>query len=437
MTPAVCGKATRGEKLAWSMYDFANSGYTTVVLTTIFNAYFVGVIAVGAGLASGTATFLWTLTVAVGNGLVLLSAPVLGATADHRASKKRFLAVSTLGCVTATALLGFAGEGAVLPAVLLLALSLVMFGTGEYLIAAFLPEIASEDEMGRVSGYGWGLGYFGGLLTLGCCLAYISWAQDQGHEAASFVPVTLWITAAIFALAALPTFLVLRERALPSDCERRLYLAEGFARVAETLRHARGFQDLFRFLVTLVVFQAGMSTVIVIAAIYAQEVLGFASDELIILIMVVNLTAAVGAFGMGHLQDRIGSLRSLSLALVIWIVAIVMVLFAEVRADIWLPANLIGLAMGATQSAGRALIGQFTPVSRTGEFFGLWGLAMHLAMIIGPLTYGAISWFTGGDQRLALLSTLSFFVLGLLLLVTVDEQRGRRAALAANHAVER
>jgi UMF1 family MFS transporter len=176
-----------------------------------------------------------------------------------------------------------------------------------------------------------------------------------------------------------------------------------------------------------------MSTVIVIAAIYAQEVLGFASDELIILIMVVNLTAAVGAFGMGHLQDRIGSLRSLSLALVIWIVAIVLVLFAEVHAEIWLPANLIGLAMGATQSAGRALIGQFTPVARTGEFFGLWGLAMHLAMIIGPLTYGAISWITSGDQRLALLSTLSFFVLGLVLLFTVDEPRGRRAALAVDH----
>lgn len=422
------------EKFAWSMYDFANSGYTTVVLTSIFNAYFVGVVAGGAGMDSGTATFLWTLAVAVGNAIVLLSAPIVGAIADLRACKKQFLLITTIGCVLSTALLGGVGEGAVVAGMLLLVVSLVMFGSGEYLIAAFLPEIATEDEMGRVSGYGWGLGYFGGLLTLGACLAWITWAQDQGQSPTEFVPVTLWITAAIFAVAALPTFLILRERALPSAEAGRLFLAGGFSRVRDTLRHARAFQDLLRFLVTLVVFQAGMSTVIVVAAIYAQEVLGFESDELIFIIMVVNMTAAVGAFGMGHLQDRIGSARSLTLALLIWIVAIGLVFIADDQADIWLPANLIGLAMGATQSASRALIGQFTPVTRTGEFFGLWGLATHLATIIGPLTYGAISWLTSGDQRLALLSTLSFFVLGLLLLTTVNEARGRQAAQAANHA---
>ncbi len=425
------------EKFAWSMYDFANSGYTTVVLTSIFNAYFVAVVAGGAGMETGAATFLWTAAIAAGNALVLLSAPVVGAMADHRACKKRFLLITTVGCVLSTAMLGWVGPGNLVAGVSLLVISLVMFGSGEYLIAAFLPEIATEEDMGRVSGYGWGLGYFGGLLTLGICLAWITWAQAQGQEASQFVPPTLWITAGIFALAALPTFLILRERARPSGDGGRLYLAEGFQRVRSTLLHARAYQDLFRFLLTLVVFQAGMSTVIVVAAIYAQEVLAFESDDLIFIIMVVNVTAAVGAFGMGHLQDKVGSARSLSLALAIWVIAIVLVFFAEERSDIWLPANLIGLAMGATQSAGRALIGQFTPVTRTGEFFGLWGLAMHLATIIGPLTYGAISWLTGGDQRLALLSTLSFFVLGLLLLSTVNEQRGRQAALATNHATGR
>ncbi|MGE0621953.1 MAG: MFS transporter [Pseudomonadales bacterium] len=428
------GPATGREKLAWSFYDFANSGYTTVVLTTIFNAYFVGGVAAGAGLGSGTATFLWTLAVALGNGIVLLTAPVIGAVADHRACKKQFLLISTTGCVLATALLGFADQDALAVATALLVLSVVAFGTGEYLIAAFLPEIAAEDEMGRMSGYGWGLGYFGGLLTLGLCLIWITWAQEHGLPATRFVPATLWITATIFAVAALPTFVILRERAVPgSAADHPGALIEGFSRVRDTLRHARGFQDLFRFLITLVIFQAGMSTVIVIAAIYAQEVLGFQSDELILIILVVNGTAAVGAFGMGHLQDRIGSARSLTLALAIWILAIVLVLLADSRTAIWLPANLIGLAMGATQSAARALIGRFTPISRTGEFFGLWGLAVHLATIIGPVTYGAISWMTAGNQRLALVSTLGFFIIGLLLLMTVDEQRGRAAALAANH----
>jgi len=316
----------------------------------------------------------------------------------------------------------------------LLVLSLLMFGSGEYLIAAFLPEIAAPDQLGRVSGYGWGLGYLGGLLTLGCCLAYVSWARSQGQEATDYVPVTLWITAAIFAFAALPTFLFLRERAVPvMTTAGRSGMLEGFRRVSGTLRHARGFKDLFRFLMTLVVYQSGMSTVIVVAAIYAQEVLDFSSEELIYLIMVVNVTAALGASGMGHLQDRLGSSVSLSFALLVWVAAIVLVLLADEKREIWLPANLIGLAMGATQAAGRALIAHFTPPSRSGEFFGLWGLAVRLASIVGPITYGAISWLTGGDQRIALLSTLSFFVAGLLMLASVDEARGRRAADSRTH----
>ena len=410
------------------MYDFANSGYTTVVLTTIFNAYFVSVIA--GELNAGTATFLWTLVVAIGNALVLISAPVVGAISDARGVRKSFLLVATAGCVLTTAGLGWTQEGMVAITIGLLIVSLVSFGSGEYLIAAFLPEIAPEDQIGRVSGYGWALGYIGGLLTLALCLAYVTWAQGRGLPADDYVPVTLWITAAIFLVAALPTFLVLRE---PRPKARRqpltAYVREGFSRVRDTVRHAHALRDLFRFLVSLVVFQAGISTVIVLAAIYAQEVLDFSSDQLILLIMVVNVAAAGGAFGMGHLQDRIGSRRALSLALLIWILAIVLVLFAVDKSDIWLPANLIGLAMGATQSAGRALVGQFSPASRTGEFFGLWGLATHLATIVGPTCYGVISWASAGNQRLALLSTLSFFVVGLVLLNTINEERGRQAAL--------
>ena len=147
--------------------------------------------------------------------------------------------------------------------------------------------------------------------------------------------------------------------------------------------------------------------------------------------MVVNVTAAVGAFGMGHVQDRWGSVVALALALIVWIAALVLILLAEDRAGVWLAANLIGLAMGSSQASGRALIGHFTPRARTAEFFGLWGLAVHLASIIGPLSYGLISYWSGGNQRLALLSTLMFFVLGLVLLTTVDEARGKQAAHAA------
>jgi len=178
------------------MFDVANSGYTTVVLTTIFNAYFVAGIA--ADLEPGTATLLWTAAVAVANAIVLVSGPVVGAIADARAAKKRLLLCSTIGCVGMTVALGFVGEGGVVPAMLLVIGATVMFATGENLIAAFLPEICDPQRMGRLSGYGWGLGYLGGLMTLAACLAYISHAEALGHTAAAYVSVTLWLTAGIF-----------------------------------------------------------------------------------------------------------------------------------------------------------------------------------------------------------------------------------------------
>jgi UMF1 family MFS transporter len=420
------GIASRREVVAWAFYDFANSGYTTVVLTTIYGAYFVAVIAAGTDQNSpGTATLLWTMAVAAANFCVLLSAPVVGAIADLRAMKKPFLFITTVVCVVATVLLGQAGPGAVALAMFLLIISAMAFATGENLIAAFLPEIAASDKMGRVSGYGWSLGYFGGLLTLGCCLAYISLATGRGQQAEDYVPGTLLITACIFGLAAAPTFLWLRERAVPKVLPQGYsYLRFGFAQVRQTLLHAAHYRDLFRFLLCLTAFQSGVATVVVIAAIYAQEVMGFDSQQLILLIMLVNLTAAFGAFMFGFAQDHFGSIPSLCVALLVWMAAIVVTFFADRPTDLWLAGNLMGLAMGATQSGGRALIGRLTPEGRSAEFFGLWGLASRTAAILGPLSYGVTSRLSGGDHRIALLSTMMFFVVGLALLLTVDEHRG-------------
>jgi UMF1 family MFS transporter len=418
------------EVWAWSFYDFANSGYTTVVLTTIYSAFFVGVVAAELDSSSpGAATLWWTLAIGLANLVVLISGPVVGAIADYHASKKRFLLATTVGCVLATALLALVPPGQVAMAMLLIVVSAIAFASGENLIAAFLPEIAHTDRMGRVSGFGWSVGYFGGMLTLGVCLAYISWAGERGDTAEDYVPITLLITAVIFALAATPTFIWLRERATPRPLPAgESFVGAGFKRVRLTLQHAAQLPDLFRFLWCLTLYQAGVATVVVIAAIYAQEVMGFDSQQLIALIMVVNLTAALGAFAFGYAQDHWGSVPSLAGGLLVWVAAILVTLFADSSSDVWLAGNMIGLAMGATQAGGRALIGQFTPEARNAEFFGLWGLAGRAAAIIGPLSYGAISRFSGGDHRMALLSTLTFFVLGLLLLFTVNERRGRQAS---------
>lgn len=426
--------ATRRERVAWAFYDFANSGYTTVVLTAVYSAYFVAVVAAELDAVSpGSATLAWTLAIAAANLIVLLAGPVIGAIADTRALKKTFLLASSALCIVSTALLGFTGPEKLGVAMVLLILSTVAFASGENLIAAFLPEISRSEDMGRVSGFGWALGYFGGLLTLGACLAYISWAENRGVPATGYVPVTLWITAAIFALTATPTFVWLRERAIPHPPLAGVsYLRIGFRRVGTTLRHAAQLPDLFRFLLSLTLFQAGVATVVVVAAIYAQDVMGFDNRQLIMLIMVVNLTAAAGAFVFGYAQDRFGSVPSLLGALLVWILAIATAFYADSATDVWVSGNLIGSAMGATQAGGRALIGRLTPARRSAEIFGLWGLANRAAAILGPISYGVIGKLSNGDHQMALLSTLAFFLAGAALLLGVNERRGIAAAQLAS-----
>ncbi|MDP1532998.1 MAG: MFS transporter, partial [Rubrivivax sp.] len=355
--------------------------------------------------------------------------------ADAHASKKKWLWLTTLGCVGFTAALYFAAPGALVLAIAALVLSNYFFGTGENLIAAFLPELAKPRALGRVSGWGWALGYVGGLVSLGASLAYISRAQDAGQGAAEFVPVAMLITAAIFLLASLPTLLMLRERATPLVHHTP---RNAWRQVRYTLGHLRQLPDLRRFLLCTVLYQAGIQAVITLAAIYATLVFRFDTQQTIVLVLVVNVTAALGAFAFGHVQDRIGHVRAIAVTLVGWIAMVGLAWAAPDERMFWVAANLAGLCMGASQSAGRAMVGLLAPPAHQAEFFGLWGLAVKLASIIGPLTYGATSWLTAGDHRQALLITGLYFVAGLVVLRGIRAGRGRRAAhrftLQAGHA---
>jgi len=420
LAPGVSGR----EVVSWAMYDFANSGYTTVVITAVFNAYFVAVVAGNAPWA----TFAWTAALAVSYALIVVTAPVIGAYADAHAAKKRLLLVTTAGCVVFTAGLALVGEGELMLGVALVILSNFFFGSGENLIAAFLPEIARGEAMGKVSGWGWSLGYLGGLVALGACLVYVTHAQAVGATAAEFVPVTMLITAALFALASLPTFMFLRERAQPV-AGATIIVRSAFARVLDTVSHARRHVDLWRFLVCVVFYQAGIQTVVALAAVYAQEVMGFTTRDTLFLILVVNVTAAAGAFAFGHVQDRIGHVPTLVITMIGWLLAVVLAWMAEGAALFWIVANIVGLCLGSSQSAGRALVGYLSPPARTAEFFGLWGLAVKLSAILGPVTYGVVTWVTLGNHRLAMLVTGAFFIIGIAILSGLNVARGRAAAL--------
>lgn len=416
------------EVFGWAMYDFANSGYTTVVLTAVFNSYFVGVAAQGADWA----TFAWTMVIAASSLIVMLTMPALGAYADLRARKKLLLAVTTAVCVVATAALALVGRGDLWLAAIAMIVSNVCYSYGESLTAAFLPELARKDSIGRVSGWGWSFGYFGGMLSLGLCLGYVLWAQARGVPATEFVPVTMLITAAVYGGASLATFALLRERAGPQTAGQAGGLADALRRLAATWRRARAYRDFCWLLACAACYQAGIAVVIALAAVYAEQALGFKQAQTMMLIFLVNIAAAIGAFGFGYWQDRIGHKRALGVTLAGWVLMTVLAVLATGPGLFWVAAVVAGLCMGSSQSAGRALAGLFAPASRRAEFYGLWTFATRLSAIVGPLTYGLVTWLSGGNHRLAILSTAVFFVVGLVLLRPIDVARGQAAAGAAS-----
>ena len=425
---ALAAGVRRREVLAWALYDFANSGYATVVLTAVYNVFFVEVIAGGASWG----TLAWTSALSFSSLVALVLAPALGAWADANRGKKRLLAWSTAGCVLATAALALPGPSDVWFAAALIVISNVCFSLAEGLIAAFLPELAQPAALGRVSGWGWSFGYFGGMLTLGASLVLVLHAQALNQPATTYVPQTMFIVAGVFALASVPTFLWLRERGVVLSAgttkDGRIQTKSAARAFLATLRQ---FPDFAALLVCAVFYQAGIAVVIALAAVYAQAVMNFDMTKTMMLVFTVNIAAAIGAFGFGHVQDRVGHRLALALTIVAWIAMVLIAALTSSSELFWLAATLAGLAMGSSQSCGRALTGLLAPQDRVAEFFGFWTVAVRTASIIGPITYGLVTWATDGDHRRAILATGGFFVMGLILLFRVNVQRGQSTALAA------
>ena len=312
----------------------------------------------------------WTSALALSSAVVMLTMPSLGALADLRAIKKRLLAFSTVGCVLATALLALAGPGDLWLAMAAIVLSNIFYSYGESLNAAFLPELARREALGRVSGWGWSFGYFGGMLTLGLSLGYVLWAQAQGIPATQFVPVTMLITAGVYG-AGLAAHLRAAEGARGAAAQRAAATAAcapRWQRLAQTWRQAQDYRDFVWLLVCAVAYQAGIAVVIALAAVYAEQVLGFKQTQTMMLIFLVNIASAVGAFAFGYWQDRIGHRRRAGRhagrldrddgAGRGW---------PPAPALFWVAAVVAGLCMGSSQSAGRAMAGAFAPRAAAGR----------------------------------------------------------------------
>jgi MFS transporter, UMF1 family len=331
--------------------------------------------------------------------------------------------------VVSTAALALTGPGTVTLAFILIVISNTFYSYGESLTSAFLPELAKQEALGKVSGWGWSFGYFGGMLALGISLGYVLWAQGQGIPAEKFVPVTMIITAVIYGGAALVTFKLLKERAQPNPkALQDSGLTASFIQLKTTFQNARNYTDFMWLMLCAVFYQGGVMVAISIAAIYAEQVIGFKPQETMVLIFVLNLAAAAGAFAFGYFQDRIGHKLGLGITLVGWIATCIIAALTTTKGGFWYAAALAGVCMGSSQSAGRAMAGMFAPKAQLAEFYGLWGFATRLASIIGPLAYGSITWATGGNQRIAIASTTVLFVIGLAVLTKIDVKRGQAAA---------
>jgi MFS transporter, UMF1 family len=420
------GIKNKGEILSWCMFDFANSSFTTIVITIVFSVYFVQIAAMG----SRSGDFLWSLGNFISQGFVLITAPLFGAIADYSASKKKFLFLSYSICIIFTALLYFVTPGAALLGLILFVIGNFAYSSGENLIASFLPEIAKPEDMGKISGFGWSLGYMGGLLALVCCLPFLKggFVLQNEHN----LRITNLVVAGFFLLAGIPTFLFVRERKKSSDLPPgKSYFGVGIQRIRETFHNLKNFSELSKFLIVFGIYNCGVTTVIYFASIYAVNTIKLTANELIVFFLITQVSSSIGAFLFGLIQDKIGAKRTIYMTLTIWLVVIVGAFLSTGRTTFFIIGNLAGLGLGSSQSAARALVGRFSPIEKSGEFFGFWGLFWKGSSAVGPLVFGTLSSVTG-SQRIAILATGLFFLVGMVGLTFVDERKGIEAVKAYN-----
>jgi UMF1 family MFS transporter len=436
-------RADPREIFGWAMFDFANSSYTTVIVTVVFSVIFPRLV-VGDGPDYAFGNLLWSVSLSVSYGLVVLTAPILGAIMDFRAAKKRFLFGSYVLTVVATAMLYFVSPGGLVLGVALVIVSNYGFAVGESFTSSFLPELGPTEDLGKISGFAWGLGYVGGIVCTGMVLWVVGAQTLENFERLRLVGP---LTAAFFLVAGIPTFLFLNERGTAQTLPPgESLISIGFKHLLATARELKRFRDLMVFFMAFFFAMAGLSIVISFTFIYGDQVIRWSPISQMAMFVITNLTAAFGAVAFGFLQERWGNLRTFNLTLGIWVLAIAGI-YLTPEITVWLNGvfstgllgeqvflgmgALAGICLGATQSASRTIVAVFSPDSKSAEFFGFWGLFGKLASIFGLLSLGVLQARLG--LKTSILVCSLFFFVALVLTLLVSETRGRQAATAPSH----
>jgi len=431
--------ASRKEIFGWAMFDFANQAYTTLIITVIFGVVFTRVI-VGDSPQFKLGNLLWSMSLCISYALVVLLAPVCGAIMDHTSSKKKFLFASYVLTVISTASLYFITPGLIILGMFLIIISNFAYSMGEPFIAGFLPELGPPQALGKISGFGWALGYMGGLLSTGIVLLGLGGIEESNFEN---LRLTGPLAALFFMLGAIPTFLWLKEKKGSHDrLQVSRYISTAFKRLKSTVTDLPAYRDLAIFLLSLFFAMAGLYIIISFTFIYGDQVIGWEPRFQMLMFVLTQITAAIGALLFGFFQDRIGAKKTFNLTLWLWILSITLIYFTiditqilnhvfqtdlEPQHFFLIVGCLAGTGLGAVQSCARTMVGMFTPENKGAEFFGFWAMTIKLAAIFGILGLGILQSFIG--LQAALLLCLGFFGLSFIINLLVNEQRG----IAASH----
>lgn len=413
----------------WTLYDFANTSYSIVVVTFIFAVYFKDVIAEKKHIGD----LYWSIGISVSMLITAIIAPILGAISDYSAGKKRFLLLFTLMCIIPTSLLYFTGSGDIFYALILFIIANIGFEAGLVFYDSYLPEITTVKNYGRVSGYGFAMGYLGSLAVLAISFPFIQ---------SELIKETFPLAAGFFLIFSIPLFIYLRDTR-KNVSPGKSFIKIGFDRVYATLTHLRSYKNLATFLLAFFFYIEGVNTVIFFAGNYAATTLKFSMEELILFFIIVQTTAILGSVTFGVISDSIGQKKSISISLIIWIFTVLLayftsssenniVIYLSNKFDItagqviiysfYFVGLLAGSVMGATQSTSRSLMSRLTPSEKKTEFFGFYSLFGKSSAIIGPLVFGFVSYLFG-NQRFAILSVGVFFIIGLVILKFVKEDQ--------------
>ena len=392
--------------ISWCLFDFANSSYSAVIAAVIFPVYYARVIVGG---SSGEGDLWWGRAVSLSMFLVALSSPFLGGIADYAGLRKKLLGAYTAVCIAAVACFSTLTPGAVITGFLLIVLANIGMEGGLVFYNSFLPRIAPADHQGRVSSWGFGVGYAGSILSL---LIALPLARTGNFG-------LIWpVTAAFFAVFSVPAFLFLPRDQNARDLTASQAAVMGFKNAWSTLLEIRRCREPRKFLIAYLIYEDGVNTVIVFSSLFAAVTFGFSQGELIGLYLVVQVTALAGAFILSKPTDTLGPKKVVSASLLLWALVAVLAYFVHTKGQFWVIACIAGMGLGSVQAGTRAFYTQFIPHEKEAEYFGVYSLVGKSSAILGPLVFGEVS-SAFGSQRPAILSVAAFFIIGLILLSRV------------------